>query len=392
MKIGGPSPIPRVPPTRTPQGESLGFPEDRICLDGSEPLPVPARPVVEPPALQAPTLPTSEVVNQTLGWSGEPCQTAPLRETHRAQIHAGLALMEQVLPGTQDRLDELLHRPDTALQDRLKALAEEQIQLFGRHARVLSLPEEQLGAKEKTLRDQLTVRLDRIAHDYEEVERKIHKGDKFRRQQAEQLAEAFLSRLRKQGPGRDVSERVKVDPSARARLAQDGIEIATLHQWVNEFHHQTGLPTPGQLRFRYSESRPNYTHQVDSINIGDRFSKRLALHEIAHRAEYRFPEISQANKSWVQARCRQGGFGEEPVPLRQLVPGDRYGADEEAFEDTFVNPYVGKRYADTATEVLSMGLEHFANGSLFTRLYQGDPEHLFLTLGAISILHSKKAW
>lgn len=54
-----------------------------------------------------------------------------------------------------------------------------------------------------------------------------------------------------------------------------------------------------------------------------------------------------------------------------------------ALPDHFINPYVGKRYLDSATEVLSVGLEHLADPENFVKLYRQNPEHLFLTQGAL---------
>jgi len=131
---------------------------------------------------------------------------------------------------------------------------------------------------------------------------------------------------------------------------------------------------------------------VDAVNIGQKFSKRLALHEVAHRADYKNPEISLANRDWVRARCEKGGFSSDPSKLSSLAPNGKYKDDEIALEDTFVDPYVGKVYPDMATEVLSMGLEHFSSDKLLTSLYQKDPEHVFLTLGAIKTMHGKDSW
>jgi hypothetical protein len=183
---------------------------------------------------------------------------------------------------------------------------------------------------------------------------------------------------------------VNIDTAAQQQMAKDKISESDLKSWVNEFHHQTGLPAPSQLNFRYTKGRPNYDGQTDAINIGDRFSKRLALHEMAHRAEGRNPEIAQASRDWVRARNQRGGFSTDAVPLSTLSPKGDYEDDEVALEDSFVSPYIGKQYKSGDTEVHSMGLEHFASPELFVKLYQQDPEHVFLTLGALEKMGQTK--
>ena len=201
-----------------------------------------------------------------------------------------------------------------------------------------------------------------------------------------------MSKLRKNGQVADIGDRLKLDEKARAQLVKDGIFESDLKRWVNEFHHQTGLLAPSQLKMSYSGERSNYFAPSDTVNIGQKFSKRMTLHEVAHRAEYKCPEISLANKEWVRARCQKGGFSTEPVKLMDLVPNDIYKKDEVALQDTFVDPYVGKVYPDLASEVLSMGLERFSSKSDLVKLYRQDPEHFYLTLGAIKTMHSKDKW
>ena len=343
-----------------------------------------------PPA--GPVYSSQEVINQTLGWSGEPGPQAPFQQSHRQQIHAGLGLMEDLLPGMRAKMDQLLHQPDALLQGKLDALVSEQNHLLASQGKLLSMPDERLKPQQVRQKAQLNSRIAELSKSYESTEKQLDDKKAANLKQAEQLVDAFLGRLRKRGQTPDLSDRVKLDDSAKKRLAEGGIGESTVHHWVNEFHHQTGLPAPRQLKFRYSEKRPKYHAQLDSVNIGHKFSKRLTLHELAHRAEYKYPEISLANKSWVKARCEKGGFSDEPVKLSQLVPKDQYKDDEVALEDTFVNPYVGKIYPDMATEVLSMGLEHFASPELLTKLYQRDPEHVFLTLGAIQTMQGKSDW
>lgn len=337
---------------------------------------------------------SEDVARSTIGWAGEPGPNVPFTESHRRQVHLGMQAMDRIAPGFRQRFDSLLSPDvDPKLKQRQDALINEQSSLLAKHGRLLSMPDDKLKGHEQKQKAELNGRIEGISKAYDQVERDLQLKSGRNVSQARDLAGAFLERLRDDPQVRDVSDRVQLDPTAVEQMKKDGLEESTLHAWVNEFHHQTGLPAPTRLRLKYTEKRPCYQSAGDYINIGEKFSKRLALHEIAHRIEYKFPEISMASKSWVRARCEKGGFSDEPVSLQKLVPQGTYKPDEMALEDSFADPYVGKLYPDMATEVLSMGLEHFSDDSRFVKLYRQDPEHLFLTLGAIELLKDKKgAW
>lgn len=56
---------------------------------------------------------------------------------------------------------------------------------------------------------------------------------------------------------------------------------------------------------------------------------------------------------------------------------------EEALQDHWTSPYVGKVYADGATEVLSVGMEFLVDGQAAQRACVRDLEHLLFVLGAL---------
>lgn len=410
---------------KTPGGQTDGplLPAD-VAVLGSTPLPaaelpagtvpvpdaVPGSPIAPPPPPAAPPvvltpdfeLPGAALTSstatysstdhgnrQTIGWAGQPALEVPINQTHRRQIQLGMDAMDRIAPGFRARFEQLLHPDgDPALKAALDAVTQEHSDLLVQHGKLLALPEGKLKPHELRQREQVNARLQTLTKSYEELEKKLHRKQEENVGHACELASTFLHRMRQGRQVSDVSGQVKVEPNAVAQLEKQKIKQETFLGWVNQFHHQTGLPAPRQLRFRYTEKRPNYNSQADAVNIGEKFSRRLAMHEIAHRLEYRHPEISLANKSWVAARCRKGGFSDEPKPLQELVPKGDYGPDEKALEDSFIDPYVGKLYPDLATEVLSTGLEHMADEQLFVQLYRRDPEHLFLTLGALQTLNA----
>ena len=68
-----------------------------------------------------------------------------------------------------------------------------------------------------------------------------------------------------------------------------------------------------------------------------------------------------------------------PVSLKRLT-GANYRADEMAYPDTFINPYVGKDYGGRASEVFSMALQHLESYDSLLPLI-ADPEHFSLLMG-----------
>jgi len=335
---------------------------------------------------------SGKAANNTVGWSGEATPQAPFGKSHLQQIHGGLQYADKIMPGFRGKMDELLHSSDPVLEGKLESLATEQTALWTSQSKLLSMPDDRLKPDELKRKTAVMERLEVLEKQHTAAEKAMQDRSQANTRKAEEVAEAFLSRLRKHGQVSDIGDRLKVDAKAGAQLAADGISEGDLKKWVNEFHHQTGLPAPSQLKLTYSEERPNYYAPTDTVNIGQKFSKRMVLHEVAHRAEYKCPEISLANKDWVRARCQKGGFSSEPSKLKDLVPNDIYKDGEVALEDTFVDPYVGKLYPDLASEVLSMGLERFSSKKDLVKLYTQDPEHFFLTMGAIQTMHAKDKW
>ena len=111
-------------------------------------------------------------------------------------------------------------------------------------------------------------------------------------------------------------------------------------------------------------------------------------HEFAHSLEYQHQEIAIASQQWVKNRATG-----EARSLKSLFPNSNYTPDERAYPDDFIDPYVGKTYEDgrsyLATEVLTMGVQHFTNPQNMRKLYNGDREHFYLTLGSIIEIQNK---
>lgn len=116
------------------------------------------------------------------------------------------------------------------------------------------------------------------------------------------------------------------------------------------------------------------------------------LHELGHWVERHgviegpptIMRIYDACRAWRDTRVRAGAPEmPELIPLTKLRPGHGYRRDENAWPDSFSDPYVGKRYSTGTTEVLTMGLEGVFFGAPRS---EKDPEHLHFVAGVLAIL------
>ena len=134
--------------------------------------------------------------------------------------------------------------------------------------------------------------------------------------------------------------------------------------------------------FNYTDERASADNISNTINIGEDSDKTTIFHEMAHFAESetwdirihklnlgevdkKHVNIYQRYKRWIKNRATGN-----PETLYA-------GSNEKGYPDKFVDPYVGKIY-DSATEVLSMGLQHFESPESMVELWKKDKQHFKL--------------
>jgi len=110
------------------------------------------------------------------------------------------------------------------------------------------------------------------------------------------------------------------------------------------------------------------------VDLGSNPDKRVLFHELAHHLELDALAINLARGFLIKRRK-----SDKPVHLNKLSGRTGFGKDEFAYEDDFINPYVGKIYPES-TEVFSMGVERLADPSKLMELVARDPEHAALIL------------
>jgi len=174
---------------------------------------------------------------------------------------------------------------------------------------------------------------------------------------------------------------VKLDFSGNTSSdRQREIELATAD--AMKFTSTTGL-NGKTINFRqvkdpraYAVDRPGENPFVkgrfDSGDIGlhETISgNRTIVHEVGHHIEFRNPEVKARANAFLDRRTA----GETPRPLAEITNNKNYHESETAAADRFISAYMGKRYDDGSTEIISMGLEYFYSDPL--KLAKDDPDY-----------------
>ncbi len=119
------------------------------------------------------------------------------------------------------------------------------------------------------------------------------------------------------------------------------------------------------------------------INVGSKYTeggqKTTLWHEFGHHIEYSTKEIQDIANEFVRAKAHT----QSPQRLSRITGNPDFGDNEVAYPGDFLSPYVGKIYNDGSTEVISMGLQQFADLDDMVQFYQNHPDHFRLILGIL---------
>jgi hypothetical protein len=179
---------------------------------------------------------------------------------------------------------------------------------------------------------------------------------------------AIRNRLIASGSSVDVSE-VVITEGATIELRERQIRFE-----MREFFALAQGRGLSHLRgIEYLRDRASANPATRMINIGlhgDLAEAQTVLwHEMAHMIEFEDPSIANAAKSWIRARAT----GPEQT-INSIQGVSYYEDDEVALPGKFIDPYIGKIYDMDATEVISMGLQHFTDPEKMLEFYRKDPE------------------
>ena len=108
-------------------------------------------------------------------------------------------------------------------------------------------------------------------------------------------------------------------------------------------------------------------------------AKQTIFHEVGHSLEKITNKNLDMSVGWRSSRVTSN------IPTKAKTKVKRaWTLKEKVLPDEFIDPYVGRPYyqfgVDRATEVVSMGVEHFATPELMFRLYTIDPDHFHMIL------------
>lgn len=178
------------------------------------------------------------------------------------------------------------------------------------------------------------------------------------------------------------ADNVSIDKSILTRLKKEGYDPKQLRQDIAEFYKVTG----GKLR--HVEMRATGVKRAHANNIshfennyitpGSNFNKTTLWHELAHHLEAD-PAARMAAQGFLIKRRKS----EEVQQLRVLAHRG-YGSDEYAYEDEFINPYIGKYYRHGDTEVFAMGVQYLASAEDAAAFAAKDPEMFAMVTGYLT--------
>jgi Phage Mu protein F like protein len=153
---------------------------------------------------------------------------------------------------------------------------------------------------------------------------------------------------------------------------------AKLKSMMVDFFQITGATDLGIKTMRTDTDRSHchvfFGRVAINMESSDLCQRYDVFHEMGHFTEHGDPDTNKLANDFVRKRAT----GEKEL-LSKLTGEAGYG-QEKAYPDKFFNPYVGKTYDNTSTEVQSMGLQMFSNPHLLSTLYQKDPDHFDLMI------------
>lgn len=303
----------------------------------------------------------------TVGWS-EYAGIAKSKQCHLQMIGAGTGLMDDLAPGLRGLLArrlavnlpgrQALRQIDAKIVQQAQRVATTPQQSETKNTRLLEMAAERHDIWSQV--DELAIEArNRVAPDVGRLLRRLHT---------------------RHGPtaGRR-ADKIHIDERTQQKMP------AQLRSWARAFYRLTGAnaPVPERLTFTQSTDRAFFDAGQGLLNLGRNIDADTVFHELGHAMETDVFDVMQATESWRNARAENAHGTLEPVALAQLCPGARYPVEEQAMQDHFISPYVGRVYEVFGSEVLSMGLEHFVSTARMTQLFERDPEHFLLIMGAL---------
>lgn len=168
-------------------------------------------------------------------------------------------------------------------------------------------------------------------------------------------------------------------------LGKRTAKVKKSDQALKDVYRLTGGNIPTLKRLGYTTKRA-YANEGDGfINVGASERPAIIFHEVGHHLEYSNPALKESANAFLEKRSSG-----KIQTLRKITGSKVYKADEVAVIDNFVDPYVGKKYKNGSTEVISMGLERFSTPEEMQKFRDKDPEHFHYILGVLAHVNNLK--
>jgi hypothetical protein len=175
---------------------------------------------------------------------------------------------------------------------------------------------------------------------------------------------------------------VDIDKSIVTRLKKNGYPVEDLRRDIAEFYKitQGKLRTIAMRSTGAKRAHAGGIHDFEGnyITPGSSFTKTTLWHELAHHLEADAAALWGA-KGFLEKRRKSPQL----YSLRSLTGNRGYHSSESAYEDEFLNHYIGKYYVDS-TEVFSMGVQYLAEPEQAAYLAAKDPEMFKLIAGYLT--------
>jgi hypothetical protein len=179
-----------------------------------------------------------------------------------------------------------------------------------------------------------------------------------------------------------VTQKVCIEPAALARLKREGYST-DIKEDLADFYRLTGgkldkvvLKSDGDSR---ANTRDVFGDGAHEVFMGCSFSRKTLFHELGHQLE-RDPVASLLANEFLLRRRESDTL----YSLNELTGSRGYGRDEVAYKDSWISPYVGKRYRNQSTEVFSMAMEHLSTPERAQTLMIKDREMFDVVTGYIT--------
>lgn len=155
---------------------------------------------------------------------------------------------------------------------------------------------------------------------------------------------------------------------------------------IEDFHKMTNYYL-GKFTLTYNQSSPdrsNSTLESYNVHIGNDSKKgklrAVVFHELGHLLERDFTgAISRSAVEFLLKRAKDG-----ELKTVAAIMGFRFiDKDEIAYVGDYFRAYVGRKYPDLSTEVISMGMERLSSAESIETFSSEDREHFNLMLGIV---------